>query len=62
MAAAAAHQRAGSSGIESAGSLLSMLDDANGMPGGYGGDDDGGDGDEGIDEEITRRSSGRWSA
>eukprot|EP00903_Cladosiphon_okamuranus_P019575 g18003.t1 len=50
----AARQRAGSSGIESAGSLLSMLDDANGMPGGYGGEDDGEDGDAGIDEEIVR--------
>lgn len=53
-AATAARQRAGSSGIESAGSLLSMLDDANGMPGGYGGEDDGEDGDTGIDEEIVR--------
>ncbi|CAN0145616.1 unnamed protein product, partial [Ectocarpus sp. 4 AP-2014] len=59
--AAAARQRAGSCGMESAGSLLSMLDDANGgANGGGGGRNDGDmldyyeDGDSGIDEDIVR--------
>lgn len=50
-AAAVARQRAGSSGIESAGSLLSMLDDSNGRVGSGGHADDG---DEGIDEDLMR--------
>ncbi|CAN0076818.1 unnamed protein product [Ectocarpus sp. 12 AP-2014] len=60
-ATAAARQRAGSCGMESAGSLLSMLDDANGgANGGGGGRNDGDlfdyyeDGDSGIDEDIVR--------
>lgn len=51
---AAARQRAGSSGMETAGSLLSMLDEGGGLQGRDGGQADGEDGDEGIDEDLVR--------
>ena len=53
-AVSAARAAAGSSQMESAGSLLSMLDGPN-ERGGDGGPSDGdGDGDEGIDEDLVR--------